>query len=126
MNAQCPYLDFSTVHLYPDNWKIAHANFGAYINQFLQERAAIVAQNNKPMVVEEFGGCLSPEDKGSRQSIFTQYLAAFQKANVAGQLVWQMYPSDHSLMMDPNYDFTPALDPGSAKLISDAAKHFQQ
>lgn len=121
-NAKCSYLDYMTVHLYPDNWEIERSKFAAFIDRFLLDRAGIAHQNKKPLVVEEFGCCLAQDYKGQRAQIFREYLAAFTRHQVAGQLVWQLFPSNSQLVRDVNnYDFTFESDKESAALLTDRA-----
>lgn len=124
-NVKCPYLDYATVHLYPDNWGIPPNEFVQYIQSFLKERVQLAFNNGKPVVVEEFGCCLDQRYKGLRSTMFSNYLSAFDQNNIAGQLVWQLYPSDYPRRIDlANYDFTPSTDDDNARTISNAANAF--
>jgi hypothetical protein len=107
--------------------KIPPEEFPGYVNAFLYERAQITQKNGKPLVVEEFGCCLDERYKGRRFEMFHHYLWSFNANGVAGQLVWQLFPTGSPLMKDfMNYDFTPATDSQSANLLLGLANRFNR
>jgi mannan endo-1,4-beta-mannosidase len=100
--------------------------FPSFINGFLSERVALSHAQGKPLVVEEFGCCLAAPYKGRRLEMFRHYLAAFEKNNVAGQMVWQLFPNGCPLVRDTlNYDFTYSSDAASAQLLMDQSAKYQ-
>ena len=128
-NVQCTALDYSTVHLYPDNWGISPDQFKPFVDKFMQDRAQLAHKFNKPIVVEEFGCCLSPAYQGRRAEMFRYYLDAFHANDVAGQLVWQVFPPDSPLWKvygdQKHYDFTFDSDQPSFNLLSQEIARLQ-
>lgn len=87
-NIMSPYIDFGTIHVYPQNWG---ARDDAWVNYYLTDRANIAHNTaHKPMIVEEYGVETSDTAYGGRDARFTNWHNYAIGADYDGIMVWQM------------------------------------
>jgi mannan endo-1,4-beta-mannosidase len=79
-----PEIDFSSAHLYPENWGVAQdpVEFG---RMWIREHAAAAARVNKPFVLGEFGLA----DKRLRDLAYDAWIEEIDRCG-AGALVWMI------------------------------------
>ncbi|KAL6751902.1 glycoside hydrolase superfamily [Haematococcus lacustris] len=111
-NVKCPDIDFNTLHVYPDNWRIP-------FNNFHWDRAALSIAANKPIVLEEYGCCKQADYAGKRDVVFQAMHQAADNLGFAGTIVWQLLPWS-GLEADSNYDFAPT-ETGGPEVLAHAA-----
>lgn len=65
-NTACPDIDFATIHVYPDNWKVsADEERSLWVEKtFMRDRAAIAKSYGKPIIMEEYGMMTGREREG--------------------------------------------------------------
>ena len=54
-NLKAPSVDFATMHLYPDSWGIPTDGYKWLGPNYIQDRAAVAKQIDKPIILEEYG-----------------------------------------------------------------------
>jgi mannan endo-1,4-beta-mannosidase len=93
-NAASPFIDFGSVHFYPELWGIpseATARSGAH---WISEHAALARELGKPLFLGEFGlrnqGGFSLEE---RRSLYRGWLRCAWRAGVGGMAPW-MFATD--------------------------------
>ncbi|KAI9139556.1 glycoside hydrolase superfamily [Paraphysoderma sedebokerense] len=105
-NAKCKNIDFMTIHLYPDNWKIPFSSQREFIDQFLFDRKSLAHAQNKPIIIEEVGCCMldkSPDYSGKRTEVLRAAFDSVYKHAYAGVIVWQAL-AINTQRQDRNYD----------------------
>jgi hypothetical protein len=87
-NILSSYVDFATIHVYPQHWGGLDDN---WVNYYLNDRADL-AHNvaNKPIVMEEYGVETSDTTFGGRDARFTKWQQYASAADFDGTMVWQM------------------------------------
>lgn len=92
-NIACPNIDFATVHIYPDNWKVeAWEESGGKTwieDTIMADRARIAFAQNKPIIMEEYG--MWQGYGPSRGQILDQLQNAANRLGYGAALVWAVY-----------------------------------
>lgn len=118
-NVNVPAIDFATVHVYPDNWKISSGDYSWVGPNYIADRAKIAHAAGKPIIMEEFGLRKNLGYDKSREEVFTYLLDQANSNDYACTLVWHV-THKHMDSLDPfngeSYTFTYGQD-GSEALV---------
>jgi mannan endo-1,4-beta-mannosidase len=81
-------IDFGTCHLYIDRgWANGKDPSGVFGRRWIQEHIEAGRRANKPMLLEEFGVALPPEE---RAALYAEWLGEVKASGGLGALVWMI------------------------------------
>jgi len=97
-NINLPHIDFATVHIYPDNWKISTNDFWWVEKYLIHDRSSIAHKAGKPIILEETGFSTASMFswagyQGDRRYWLHRMYKAANQAGYAGTFIWQITPS---------------------------------
>ena len=130
-NLESPFVDFGSVHIYPDGWGIpAGASLVAGF-RWIEERSAIAAELGKPLLIGEFGlrareGAI--ESLEERRAIYREWFAAARRAGAIAAGPWLFAHDSRPDGWDPYsfylYEGTELSDPRNryADIVAEAAR----
>ncbi|KAJ9524622.1 hypothetical protein QJQ45_024221 [Haematococcus lacustris] len=118
-NVKCPDIDFNTLHVYPDNWRIPFNSFQWVIDNFMKASTSAHEKLWHCMVIREYGCCKQADYAGKRDVVFQAMHQAADNLGFAGTIVWQLLPWS-GLEADSNYDFAPT-ETGGPEVLAHAA-----
>jgi mannan endo-1,4-beta-mannosidase len=98
-NTAVSNIDAATVHAYPDNWGFTSSNYRNYGRLFMQDRAKIARDLNKPIIMEEYG--MNQGWLPSRNTLLNYLQEEAKQAGFACALVWQV----NALAKDGNWGY---------------------
>eukprot|EP00884_Botryococcus_braunii_P017443 jgi/Botrbrau1/4382/Bobra.105_2s0028.1 len=88
-NIWSPNISFATIHVYPETWGIPATNYAWVLDNFIRDRARIVAAANKPFVLEEYG--MPTKYAGNRRQVMRDIQDAALSEGAGAVLVWQIW-----------------------------------
>jgi len=92
--AKLPNIDYLTMHMYPDNWKLNNAETYDYINKHIE-----ISKNvKKPLIIEEFG------DKNDKVGKYKEWTKYFEENDIKGDMFWMLCGSMDDGSRYQNYD----------------------
>ncbi|KAJ6619160.1 glycoside hydrolase superfamily [Mycena sp. CBHHK59/15] len=83
-NMKISTLDFGTFHMYPDNWGES-ANDVVWGSQWINDHAAVMTAQKKPVIMEEFGVTTS----STRNATYATWYNTVISSGLTGDLIWQ-------------------------------------
>ncbi|WP_240356270.1 glycoside hydrolase 5 family protein [Myxococcus eversor] len=93
-NTASPYIDFASVHFYPESWGLDDADMAEAGARWIREHAAIARGLGKPLFVGELGlrneGAL---DLSQRRALYRGWLECMRKSAVGAGALW-MFAND--------------------------------
>jgi mannan endo-1,4-beta-mannosidase len=107
-------IDYVTMHMYPDNWKLNNVETIEYI----EKNIALAQAANKPLIIEEFG------DKNNKVIKYSEWTDYFEKAGVQGDEFWMLCGNEDNGARYPNYDGYCVYYPSDEALVLE--KHAKQ
>ncbi|HET9240510.1 MAG TPA: cellulase family glycosylhydrolase [Oligoflexus sp.] len=114
-NLYIPWLDFATLHAYPDQWDIPYNDRRWILDQFIADRHRLAHDAGKPLIIEELG---FRRYYGDRNLLMRE---VFQHANglgIPGTMVWRIQSAS---IDDWSYEFD--FDDPGAQAVWEQAHH---
>lgn len=137
-NVSIPSIDFSTVHLYPDNSEIPKSDFDSwYVDKVIKDRAYLAHGAGKPIVLEETGFSEYREGPaymekykrmdyhGDRPNWLRKMYEAANQVDYAGTMVWQVVPMRSNGQPYDDDDFTFGMNSAEGKVVLEQARYMQ-
>lgn len=93
-NTASPYIDFASVHFYPESWGLDGAGTAEAGARWIREHEAIARSLGKPLLVGELG--LKNEgdlDLSQRRALYRGWLECMREVGVGGGALW-MFSND--------------------------------
>ncbi|MCX6129576.1 MAG: hypothetical protein NTX25_10995, partial [Proteobacteria bacterium] len=84
-NMFIPWIDFGTVHVYPDLWGIPYADRNLVTAEFLLDRYQVAQNADKPLVLEEIG---FRSWYGNRNQLLNEVFQTANRIGYQGTMAW--------------------------------------
>jgi mannan endo-1,4-beta-mannosidase len=127
LDTASPYVDYGSVHLYPEDWGVPPAALAASGAAFIARRAAEAAALSKPLLIGELGLLNDGLQLQARRAIYRGWLRCARRAGVAAVAPWLFANDARPDAWDPYtfrwLDGTDPADPRNryADILRDAA-----
>jgi mannan endo-1,4-beta-mannosidase len=93
-NTASPYIDFASVHFYPESWGLDVAGTAEAGARWIREHAAIAHGLGKPLLVGELGLRNAGDlDLSQRRALYRGWLECMRGVGVGGGALW-MFAND--------------------------------
>ncbi len=120
-NLESPYIDFGSVHLYPDGWMFPREHAAEAGERWISEHMAIARAFDKPLLIGEFGlrNRGGHFDKlGERRAIYNRWLACAHATGAGGIGPWLFANDDRPDWDDYTFYWTGGTDPADQAHLS--------
>ncbi len=114
-NLYIPWIDFATLHAYPDQWEIPYSDRRWILDHYITDRFKLANDAKKPFVIEEIG---FRRFYGDRNQLMREVFQHANQLGVAGTLVWRIQSSP---VDDWSYEFD--FDDPGAQAVWEQAHH---
>jgi mannan endo-1,4-beta-mannosidase len=114
-NLYIPWLDFATLHAYPDQWEIPYHDRRWILDHYIADRHRLAKDAKKPLVIEEIG---FRRVYGDRNQLMREVFQHANQLGVPGTMVWRIQSSP---IDDWSYEFD--FDDPGAQAVWEQAHH---
>jgi mannan endo-1,4-beta-mannosidase len=114
-NLYIPWLDFATLHAYPDQWDIPYHDRRWILDHYIADRFRLASDARKPLVIEELG---FRRFYGDRNQLMREVFQHANQLGIPGTMVWRIQSSP---IDDWSYEFD--FDDPGAQAVWEQAHH---